>query len=246
MTIVQTRDDATASLADKLALTGSHGRTLEAIFHHPSAHNLKWSEVVGLMEKVGRVEEKSKGEFAFEVSGKHHVVHKPHSKDLAQSEVLALRKFLMQALWAADPLSEASARADPAAPNLMVVVDHHEAKIYQVDVTADDAATHVIRPYDPHHFLHHLAHKDQSSEQGQRAPEDHGYYEKIAAAVSLGGKIVVVGHGTGKSNAAHHLANYLRTHHSETWRHVVKEIVSDLSSVTDPQLLEMARDAFRE
>ncbi|MGD0192797.1 MAG: hypothetical protein ABSD74_18820 [Rhizomicrobium sp.] len=246
MTTVQTRDDAAALSADKLALAGSHGRTLETIFHHPSAHNLAWRDVVGLMEKVGRVDEKPDGEFAFEVSGKCHVMHRYHSKDLAQTEVLALRKFLMQALWAADPLSEASNRADPAAPNLMVVVDHHEAKIFQVDVTSGDSSKHVIRPYDPHHFLHHLVHKDQSREEGQRAPEDHGFYEKIADAVSLGGKIVVVGHGTGKSNAAHHLAEYLRTHHSETWRHVVKETVADLSSVTDPQFLDMAREAFRE
>ena len=71
------------------------------------------------------------------------------------------------------------------------------------------------------------------------------YYEKIAEAVALGGKIVVVGHGAGKSNAAHHLTEYLQTHHPETYRRIVREIVADLSSITAPQLLELARGALR-
>jgi len=90
-------------------------------------------------------------------------------------------------------------------------VDHHGTKIFDVDVSSDDVSEHVIRPYDPHHFLHHLVHKDQSREQGQRAPEEPAYYERIADAVAPGGKIVVVGHGAGKSNAAHHLTEYLQS-----------------------------------
>jgi hypothetical protein len=64
--------------------------------------------------------------------------------------------------------------------------------------------------------------------------------------VALGGKIVVVGHGAGKSNAAHHLTEYLRSHHSETYKRVVAEAVCDLSTITTPQLLEIARKAFRQ
>jgi glycerol dehydrogenase-like iron-containing ADH family enzyme len=93
--------------------------------------------------------------------------------------------------------------------------------------------------------LHHLAHKGQSHEQGQRAPEEPAYYETIAEAVALGGKIVVVGHGTGKSNAAHHLTDYLQSHHRETYLRVVRQMAADLSSITKPQLLELARQALR-
>jgi hypothetical protein len=55
----------------------------------------------------------------------------------------------------------------------------------------------------------------------------------------------VVGHATGKSNAAHHLTEYLRTHHPETYERVVSDVVADLSSVTTPQLLDVARRALR-
>jgi hypothetical protein len=55
----------------------------------------------------------------------------------------------------------------------------------------------------------------------------------------------VIGHGTGKSNAAHHLTEYLRSHRHETYQRVVRELVADLSNVTNPQLLDLARQALR-
>jgi hypothetical protein len=182
----------------------------------------------------------------FELAGQRHLIRKPHTKDLTSDAVLELRHFIMGAGFSPERPSEAEARPVPAAPDLMIVVDHHGAKIFQVDVASDASSEHVIRPYDPHNFLHHLTHKDQSRERGQRAPEEPAYYEKIADAAALGGKIVVVGHGTGNSNAAHYLSDYLRSHHSETYKRVVAETVCDLSAITTPQLLEIARKALRK
>jgi hypothetical protein len=239
-------DDETSTVTGNLSsVTGSRRRTLEAIFRHPLAHNLEWSDVVALIGKIGDAQEKANSEFLFEVAGKRHVMRKPHTKDLTSAEVLEVRHFLIQAGWDPALPSQPAARPDPTAPSLLIVVDHHGAKIFHVDVTSDDASEHVIRPYDPHHFLHHLTHKDQTREQGQRAPEEPAYYEKIAEAAALGGRIVVVGHGAGKSNAAHHLTEYLKTHHRETYQRIVREIDTDLSSITTPQLLDLARQALR-
>ena len=163
----------TASIAAARApVTGAHRRTLDAIFRHPLAHNLEWNDVTRLFETLGTVDEKGNGEFVFEVAGIIHLMRKPHTKDLTSPEVLELRHFLQQAGASPSHPSEPSAHPDGAAPSLLIVVDHHGAKIFHVDVTADDAAEHVIRPYDPHNFLHHLLHKDQSRERGQRAPEE--------------------------------------------------------------------------
>jgi hypothetical protein len=238
-------DDDTNAISPALpSVTGAHRRTLEAIFRHPVAHNLEWSDVVGLIGKLGDVNEKANREFVFEVAGKRHVMRKPHAKELTTSDVIEVRHFLAQA--GLSPGVPSRPAADPAAPSLLIVVDHHGTKIFQVDVTSDDASEHVIKPYDPHHFLHHLMHKDQSRERGQRAPEEPAYYEKIAAAVALGGKIVVVGHGAGKSNAAHHLIEHLQAHHRETYQRIVREIVADLSSITTPQLLDLVRPPLCE
>jgi hypothetical protein len=173
-------------------------------------------------------------------------MRKPHTKDLTGSEVVDLRHFLQRAGWAPEEPSQAAARPDPSPPTLMVVVDHHGAKIYRIVPASGDESTREIAPYDPHHFLHHLTHKDQSRQQGQRAPEDPGFYKQIGDALAAGGKIVVVGHGTGNSNAAQHLTEYLRTHHRETYQRIVREIDADLSAVTTPELLALAEQALAE
>jgi hypothetical protein len=40
-------------------LAGHHQRTVEAIFHHPSAHYLKWCDVIGLIEEIGDVHDQN-------------------------------------------------------------------------------------------------------------------------------------------------------------------------------------------
>jgi len=228
----------------RMAIHGAHLRTLEALFRHPPAHNLEWMDVVALIEKIGAVRQKGDNKFTFEVGGEEHLMHKPHTKDLTSSEVLDLRHFLQRAGWSPEAPSQAAARPEPAAPSLMVVVDHHGAKIYRISTGSGDASEQQITPYDPHHFLHHLTHKEQSREQGQRAPEEADFYRRIGDAVAAGGRIVVVGHGTGKSNAATHLTEYLRTHHRETYQRIVREIGVDLSAVTTQQLLALAQQAL--
>ncbi|MGO9991795.1 MAG: hypothetical protein ACLPTF_04670 [Steroidobacteraceae bacterium] len=228
----------------RTAIHGTHLRTLEALFRHPPAHNLEWMDVVALIEKIGVVHEKGGNKFSFDVGGAHYLMHKPHTKELTSSEVVDLRHFLQRAGWSPDAPSQATAHPEPAAPTLMVVLDHHGARIYRIDAASGDASKQKITPYDPHHFLHHLTHKEQSREQGQRAPEDAGFYKRIADALAAGGRIVVVGHGTGKSDAAQHLTEYLRTHHHETYQRIVREIAADLSAITTPQLLALAEQAL--
>jgi len=138
-------DDDTHTVAEALSsVTGAHRRTLEAIFRHPSAHNLEWSAVIGLIGKVGDAQEKSNSEFVFEIAGQRHLMRKPHTKDLTSSEVIEVRHFLMQAGLSPEVSSEPAAHPNPDAPNLLVVVDHHGTRIYLVDVASDDASEHVI------------------------------------------------------------------------------------------------------
>jgi len=201
-------------------------------------------DVVALIERIGIVHKKGGDHFSFEVGGQHHLMRKPHTKDLTSSEVMDLRQFLQRAGWSPQAPSQAAAPPEAASPTLMVVVDHHGARIYRIDTAAGDPLKREIKPYDPEQFLHHLTHKDQSRERGQRAPEDASFYERIGDALAAADRIVVVGHGTGKSNAAQHLTEYLRTHHRETYQRIVREIAADLSAITTPQLLELAEHAL--
>ncbi|HWZ62740.1 MAG TPA: hypothetical protein VNX02_06960 [Steroidobacteraceae bacterium] len=223
---------------------GAHLRALEAVFRHPPAQNLEWMDVLGLIARIGVVNEKGDNKFAFDVGGQHLLMHKPHTKDLTSSDVADLRHFLQRAGWSPQGRSRSAASPEPAAPTLLVVVDHHGAKIYRIDTARGAGAAREIRPYDPHHFLHHLTHKEESRQQGQRAPEEAAFYQQIGDALAAGGRIVVIGHGTGKSNAAQYLIEYLRNHRRETYERIVREISTDLSAATTPQLLALAEQAL--
>jgi hypothetical protein len=226
------------------ALHGAHLRTLEALFRHPTAHNIEWMDVISLFEHIGAVQRKANERYNLDLAGEHYLIHKTHGKELTGSDVVDLRHFLQRAGWSPEVPSPAVAPRDLESVSLMVVVDHHGARIYRVQRASGDASSHEITPYDPHHFLHHLTHKDQSREEGQRASEDPGFYGRIGDALAGAGRILIVGHGKGKSNAARHLLEYLRVHHGGTYQRVVREIEADLSAVTTPQLLQLAEQAF--
>jgi hypothetical protein len=230
-------DNEDGVFSDLSAMSGADRKTLKTLFAHPLSHNLKWKDAVSLFETLGSVEEKSKNEFSIRIGHEHHIISKPSSKDLTSSELMDLRHFAARAGWSAS-------QPDAAAPAILIVIDHHEARVYEIDVASADVSKHVIRPCDPHHFLHHLTHKDQSREQGQRVPEDITYYERIAQAVAPSGRILVVSHGKGKSSAGHHLTEYLSSHHNETYKRIVREVEADLVHTSEPQLLEIARNAF--
>jgi len=219
------------------ALSGADRRSYEALFHHPSSHNLKWHDVVHLFETLGAAMEKPNHEYVLTIGEATLVMRRPHSKDLTSEEIRDLRHFLA-APGAAD------GNASDAAPDLLIVSDHQEAKIYAANLPARATTQENIRPYDPHHFLHHLTHKDQPREQGQRAHEDATFHERIAEAAAQAGRIVVIGSGAGKSDAADHLIAYLAKHHADVSKQIIGNLRADLSHTTAPQLLAMAREVL--
>jgi len=233
------------SNAARDAVSGAHRRTLNTIFAHPIAHNLEWPDVVHLLENVGEVDQEAGAEIAVVIEGQRLTMRKPHHKDLTSPEVLEIRHLLSRAGFGPAP-SEAAADPVPVPPGMLVAMDHHGARVFVLDESSADPTEHTMRPYDPHGFLHHLTHKDQSREHGQRAAEDPGYYERIAKTVAAGGHIVVVGHGKGHSNAAHHLVEYLQAHHREVYGRSVTEVTADLSSLTDKQLFALGREKLSQ
>jgi hypothetical protein len=134
-------------------LGGAHLRTLQALFRHPTAHNLEWMDVIALFGKIGTVHQKANAKFALELAGEHYLLQKAHTKDLTSSEVVDLRHFLQRAGWSPEGAPQAAARRDLEPAVLVVVVDHHGAKLYRVEPGSGGASAHQIRPYDPHHYL---------------------------------------------------------------------------------------------
>ena len=217
-------------------------RVLETIFRHPTPGNLAWSEALHLIERLGTAQQEPNGKVLLAIGEHRHVLHQPHAKELTREEVTELRKFLEAAgaTPASVDVAEEGQAVEPATPDMLLTVDHHEARLFAIEGTS--AHTRTLRPYDPHHFLHHLTHRQERELRGQREPEESSYYAQIAAALAPARRIVVLGHGTGHSNAAAHLQELLRAKHPDIARRVVATKAVDLSAVTESQLLASAAE----
>jgi len=66
-------------------------------------------------------------------------------------------------------------------------------------------------------------------------------YEEIAKDIALANEIVLIGHATGKSNAADFLKEYLQAHHPEISQRIIAKGSADLSAVTEPEIESLVK-----
>jgi hypothetical protein len=219
-------------------------RTLEAIFRHPVSSNIAWSDALHLTERLGTARQEHNGRILVEIGQQRHVFHQPHGKALTAEEVAQFRRFLEGAgvtPAAVEVVEEEQLAASPTL-DMVVAIDHHQTRLFTITGTSETART--LRPYDPYHFLHHLSHRQDRELRGQREPEEPGYYAGIAAALAPARRIVLLGHGSGHSNAAAHLEEVLRAKHPEIHRRIMATKAVDLSAITEPQLLALAMETL--
>jgi hypothetical protein len=199
-------------------------------------HNLSWNEAVELVEHLGGdVQPHGGDEFAFRVGSQRAFFKRPSTDDLGVEEVSRLRKFLKKPA----PGSQVGELAQPG--RMIVVIDHHAARVYQDLGGSRPADEHTVRPYDPYNFHHHLIHRKEAHYRGERVPEENSFYEEIAKDITPANEIVLIGHATGKSNAADFLKEYLKTHHPDISRRVIATESADLSAVTEPEIEALAK-----
>jgi hypothetical protein len=216
-------------------LTGSHLRTYNTIFQHPVSHNLSWLDVHALFRHIGRVEIEPNGNLKVTRSGQTLVLHAPRTKDVAATdELMALRHFLERS----EPTPLAVIKADP---HWLVVIDHHEARIYRS--FEPGAVPQQIRPHVPEDYFRH-AHNSKDFSRGQEKPEPNSFFEPVAGVLNGAGKILVFGSGTGTSSEMEQFAAWLQESRPELAKRVVGTVVVDEHHVTEAQLLAKARDFF--
>ena len=219
---------------------------VDLIYHHPVAHNLPWRDVLTLMGHIGTAAQKHDGKWLFAANGLERTFHTPRGEHMDPDEVVKLRKFLDESGFLSNSRGQPylGDRTDGALVR-MVVVDHHGADVYDL---RDGGCVHVanLRPHDPHHFLHHLTHRDDPRYRGQRAPEDPAFYNSLVSALQGADTAVLIGHGTGTSAAIGVLAEWLRAEQGRAPAHVLEITHTDTSAYTLPELAKLAREALRE
>jgi hypothetical protein len=233
--------ERSADTGRRIATAGR--RTIESVFHHPDVLNLSWTDVLHVLKLVGTVEQRPDGKYSLWVNGKHLVFHKTHGKHLEAHEIRELRGFFASARLSPDDIPELETSVPPTSVDIALMIDHHEAKLYKIHgLSSQDPET--IRPNDLHHFLHHLHHRDEFHERGQRPAEDLTFYERIAEALSRADRIVLLSHGCGVSNAADVLVERLQKHHPDICARIVLQARADTSAMTEPEILAYARRAL--
>jgi hypothetical protein len=207
----------------------------QSLLHGKLPRNLHWSDAVDLIGHLGEVQDQGGDQFTFTVGTQHESFKRPHTAEFGIEEVSRLRKFL----------KEAGSESPPVQYNqpvrMIVVIDHHTARIFR-DLGGSRPNEEVtIKPYDPHHFHRHLVHRKEAHYEGDRVPEENSYYEEVAVALAPANEIVLIGSGTGKSSAVEALVDYLERHHADLSRLVKATETADLSALTEPEIEAIAK-----
>ena len=130
-----------------------------------------------------------------------------------------------------------------AAPHLLVIIDHHEARVYRTEVHG--AVPVRIAPYDPHGYGKHL-HSAHEWTDGKRQPERKSFYEAVAKTLRGAEQVLLFGLGTGRSSAMEMLIADLKDFHPDVAEKVIGSVVVDAHHTTEDQLLAQARDFYAE
>jgi hypothetical protein len=218
-----------------MQLSGSHLHTYKAIFQHPMSHNLDWRAVRSLLEKLGHVAEEPNGNLKVTRNGQTLILHPPRTKDVTEpDELMGLRHFLER--------SEAAPTEAPAKDaRWLLVIDHHEARIYRSETNG--AAPQQILPREPDAYFRH-AHNSRDFSRGQEKPDPNSFFEPVAKALQVPGKILVFGSGTGTSSEMDQFIAWVKLHRPEMAKRIVGSLVVDEHHLTEGQLLAKARDFY--
>jgi hypothetical protein len=225
-------------------LRKGHVATLTSLLHGKLSHDVKWNDIVGLIEHLGVVEDHGHSKIRFRIGTEQSIFHRTNEKTLTTEELSRFRQFLKSAAVTFPDQDVNKIVAPEANPHVdlpwVVVIDHHVARFYHATGRSRADSDGKIVPLDPHGFHRHLLHRNQTRLEGQRIPEDHQFYEEVTNVLKHAPAIVIIGHGTGKSNAADFLKAYLEKHHGYIADRIVAEDTVDLSVLTDPQIEAIA------
>lgn len=214
---------------------------LHSLLKGPLPHNALTHDVIALLGHLGEVEDHGHNNLLCRIGGEQRILKKPSGKNPSAEELSEIRHFLVSAGVGTLPLEAEADEAEHVEESAsIVVIDHHAARFYQTTETSRPEAQGKTAPRDPHGFHRHLIHRKQANYQGDRVPEDDAFYKAVADRLKDASAIVIVGHGTGKSDAAAYLLDYLKKHHAYIAARVVGVEIADLSALTDPQIEALA------
>jgi hypothetical protein len=216
-------------------LHGSHLRTYEKIFQHPVSHNLAWHDVFSLFRHLGDVSVELNGHLKVTRNGHVLILPSSRTKDVAEvEELMKLRHFLEKS-------DEMSAGSNPPMTHLLVVIDHHQARLFRTEMHG--VVPLVIHPHTPDDYFRQ-AHDARDFSSGKEKPAPNSFFEPVAKAMKDAGKILIFGAGTGTSSEMEQFTTWLKKHHADLAQRITGTLTIDESHLTEAQLLAKAREFY--
>lgn len=101
---------------------------------------------------------------------------------------------------------------------------------------------HVSAP-DPHRSHHHVR-TGQAHHMHHPDPDNPKYFDDVAEAICDADRILLVGHGQGRSNMADAFLKHARQKHHDIAKRVIGTINANIPALTEPQIVELAHSWY--
>ncbi len=121
----------------------------------------------------------------------------------------------------------------------IAAVDFHSTRIYALD-SPDHSAPERVVADDPRKRFHNVYHHHGNVD-GTYLDDSDVYWHTLAEALIPAAARGLLGHGTGKANASHHLVTYLEKHRRDVADRIVADVRADIDDLTDEQVLRLGQ-----
>lgn len=125
---------------------------------------------------------------------------------------------------------------------VLIELTRDEAKIWATGLEKGSKPEVIFAPAKKgsYHHLRQTLHQSGHS----KDPADWGYFDEIIKSVADANEILLVSHGEGKANTALRFTQFAERNYPNVAAKITGAIDSDLFSMTDNQVLALARNYF--
>lgn len=217
------------------SLTGANFRTYNLLLQPTTAHELSRRDVTALLRHLGEVAEYPEGELTFSRNGHTHLTQATLDCPAFSAEALTrLRRFLVTSE------TPRSSTVGPG-PDLLLTIGQAGAQVLQIEtVNGVPARLRIISV---------PAGEAPPTTESASAPVTRlgstHFFEPVAAALKTGGRILVLGGGTGMRSGLDQFVAWLHVHHPQTASRIIDVISVDAGRLAEAQLLTKIRAIYR-
>lgn len=203
-----------------------HIHVLSELYAHPIAHNIKWQDLLPGLTSIGIISDNQ------HLTRNGHTVTFDHAKHdtLDPEEIVKLRHFMA---ISTTPQNE----APDLVQDIVIAMDHHRAVIFQAPGTASQIRTVLHADETRSRELH--KHPTRPPFSDNETNIDHNYYDAIVSEMSKAKRIVILGHGTGTSNATSQLIAKVSTKNPKILHRIAAVQRCDLEALSESQIVNL-------